>query len=207
MKINISQSSSLFESRTSNLSKMQLPPMTSVKALDYGKLYKNIQASLENPIFTNTARQIAVRVVETMERPGIIATAEVHLPKAVLRAEGGVEYILKQRSESTVPVITRDETLCVHGIKCACIVGVNPHERKEKRVVVVDLKFSENFKFVLDRVPFEIPANPIEQALEHSHEIIDGVVKVSCMIFYCLLPGCVSILRGNSSEHSETNRS
>ena len=89
----------------------------------------------------------------------------VHLPKALLRAEGGLKYrnvtIWGYKQKETdgindelaieVPAATTtdadrrnvvlEEEFRIEGIRCYCIVGVNSHERVEKQQVIVTLEF------------------------------------------------------------------
>ncbi|KAL4958235.1 Dihydroneopterin aldolase-domain-containing protein [Aspergillus filifer] len=78
----------------------------------------------------------------------------LHLPKAVLRAEGGLHYrsstVWGYKSSNTAdesarperyPVVV-EEAFRIEGIKAYCILGVNSHERVEKQAVVIGLEFS-----------------------------------------------------------------
>ena len=111
------------------------------KALDYGKLFKLIHGKLtvSNTQFRDVhALHDAVR---NCIASNVCVKIEITLPKALLRAEGGLTYarIEEYKDDYLLPV----ETLSIMGIRCACIIGVNPHERIEKQVVVVDLIFTE----------------------------------------------------------------
>ncbi|KAL4873403.1 hypothetical protein BDV12DRAFT_77751 [Aspergillus spectabilis] len=80
----------------------------------------------------------------------------LHLPKALLRAEGGLHYrsvtVWGYRQGSTAggdvdtsgsercPVVLEEE-FRIDGIRCYCILGVNSHERVEKQAVIVSLEF------------------------------------------------------------------
>jgi dihydroneopterin aldolase len=112
------------------------------KALDYGKLYKLIHRKLttSNAHFRDVhALQDAVR---NCIASNVSVKTEINLPKALLRAEGGLTYsrVEEYKNDYLVPV----ETLSISGIRCACIIGVNPHERVEKQVVIVGLIFTES---------------------------------------------------------------
>jgi FolB domain-containing protein len=110
------------------------------KALDYGKLYKLIHRKLTtgNSQFRDIhALHDAVR---SCIAPNVCVKVEISLPKALLRAEGGVTYTVVEVYKNNVLLPTA--TLGIHGVRCACIIGVNPHERLEKQIVIVDLIFS-----------------------------------------------------------------
>ncbi|KAJ5539919.1 hypothetical protein N7513_008251 [Penicillium frequentans] len=72
----------------------------------------------------------------------------LHFPKALLRAEEGLKYRsltvwgYKQSDlQERCPVVVEEEFL-IEGIRCYCILGVNPHERIEKQAVIVSLAFT-----------------------------------------------------------------
>lgn len=88
----------------------------------------------------------------------------VHLPKASLRAEGGIKYrsvtmwgykqpLLGSVSEGVAATTLADagtgrqavvleEEFRIEGIRCHAILGVNSHERLEKQPVIVSLQFA-----------------------------------------------------------------
>src|SRR5947209_16909847 len=111
------------------------------KGLDYGKLYKLIHRRLT----TSTAPFRDVHALQDAVRNCIASNVsvklEIKMPKALLRAEGGLTY--SRVEEYKDDYLRPTETLSISGIRCACIIGVNPHERVEKQVVVVGLTFTE----------------------------------------------------------------
>lgn len=69
----------------------------------------------------------------------------LHFPKALLRAEHGlwcrsVTAYGYTSAGLRCPVVLEEE-FRIEGIRCYAILGVNPHERKEKQAVIVGLKF------------------------------------------------------------------
>ncbi|KAL4810411.1 dihydroneopterin aldolase domain protein [Aspergillus unguis] len=81
----------------------------------------------------------------------------LHLPKAILRADGGLHYRSSTvwgyrqsggeggngaagSSSERCPVVLEEE-FRIEGIRCYCILGVNSHERVEKQAVIVSLEF------------------------------------------------------------------
>ncbi|ERF76224.1 hypothetical protein EPUS_04301 [Endocarpon pusillum Z07020] len=137
------------------------------QSLDYGKLYKNIQSKLGNPGGHDCLSDIAKQVLAAVEVPETSSSVEVVFPKAALRAEGGLRSIVNWDKDRDVTNVY--QTLQILGIKCACVIGVNPHERREKQIVVVNLTFrsTSNTK----------EATAVEIALDNYHEIIEMVVK------------------------------
>lgn len=78
----------------------------------------------------------------------------LHLPKALLRAFGGLHYRsvtvwgYKQIHNGAEAIdssarrsIVLEEEFCIDDIRCHCILGVNSHERVEKQAVIISLEF------------------------------------------------------------------
>jgi FolB domain-containing protein len=142
------------------------------KALDYGKLYKLIYGKLT----TSNAQFRDVHALHDAVRNCIASNVcvkmEISLPKALLRAEGGLTYarVEEYKDDYLLPI----ETLSIRGIRCACIIGVNPHERVEKQIVIVDVIFSEALEgasnaATAQKIPFD-----------RYHAITTSVVEVRC---------------------------
>ncbi|KAE8153441.1 hypothetical protein BDV25DRAFT_168895 [Aspergillus avenaceus] len=75
---------------------------------------------------------------------------QLRLPKAILRASGGLVYTgslalgTTQAKEGDVPdgrLVLLHEKFEIQGIQCYCILGINPWERAEKQAVDVSLVF------------------------------------------------------------------
>ncbi|KAJ5793888.1 hypothetical protein N7457_000487 [Penicillium paradoxum] len=71
---------------------------------------------------------------------------ELHLPKALLRADEGLRYrsvtaLGKEDAGKPRDLVVLEEEFRIEGIRCYPILGVNPHERLEKQAVVVGLSF------------------------------------------------------------------
>ncbi|KAL2008076.1 hypothetical protein VTN00DRAFT_8058 [Thermoascus crustaceus] len=75
----------------------------------------------------------------------------LHLPKALLRAEGGLKYRsvtvwgYKEPSgegaEAGRQPMVLEQEFRIEGIRSYCILGVNSHERLEKQAVIISLEF------------------------------------------------------------------
>jgi FolB domain-containing protein len=142
------------------------------KALDYGKLYKLIYGKLT----TSNAQFRDVHALHDAVRNCIASNVcvkmEISLPKALLRAEGGLTYARVEEYKDDY--LLSIETLSIRGIRCACIIGVNPHERVEKQIVIVDVIFSEALEgasnaATAQKIPFD-----------RYHAITTSVVEVRC---------------------------
>lgn len=133
---------------------------TVAQTLDYGKLYRAIEANIaQSPGMNLFGLSSAIRVPamllvqETLESAGFSDPTNdyflwreteifIHLPKAILRAEQGIRY-----RTFHLGAVREEHDFTIEGIRCYCIVGINPHERREKQAVVVTLSFSfSNFK-------------------------------------------------------------
>ena len=157
------------------------------QSLDYGKLYRNVQNKLSNPGVYDGFSDVAYQVLAAVEVPETSSSVEVDFPKATLRAEGGLRYTLNWDRDRGVTNV--DTTLQILGIKCACIIGVNPHERREKQIVVVNLTF---------RGPGNRNVTAATAiALDYYHKIVEMVVKVCQLLILpsalrCLFPVVVN---------------
>ncbi len=151
------------------------------KSLDYGKLYKTIQSELDNISGFAGLANIARQVLASVKSPWTNCFVEVDLPKAALRAEGGLKFTVDR--DNDVGHINDYETLHIRDIKCACIIGVNPHERREKQPVIVNLVFEGDtrslagWKIGDDIIPATFTAT------NEYHKIIAMVVNV-CQLLY-----------------------
>lgn len=72
------------------------------------------------------------------------------LPKAILRADGGLQYRCKfalgtiqgiTAGVSKKRLVLLEEEFQIPDIRCYCILGINPWERVEKQAVHISLKF------------------------------------------------------------------
>jgi dihydroneopterin aldolase len=164
------------------------------QSLDYGKLYKNIQSRLPHEKLFLSVREIATQLLDSIDRPAVGASMEISLPKAVLRAEGGLLYTFET---SSINAVEKRETLHLRGVKCACIIGVNPHERKRKQIVVVDLTFREEAEEGSTEIEAETQESKksVGIAVLNYESLVEKVVEVSQLqsISWCL-EGVVSLL-------------
>ena len=111
--------------------------------LDYGKLYKLLSGFLATE-FDSVTRFF--QAAKTVLDPLRYFLAEVALPKANLRAEGGLLFCVELKKGEYLEdrgEISLSQSLNIRGIHCACIIGVNPHEREEKQIVVINLDFKK----------------------------------------------------------------
>ncbi|GFF55932.1 tetrahydrobiopterin biosynthesis enzymes-like protein [Aspergillus udagawae] len=83
-------------------------------------------------------------------RPGTVQQSfgqcevRLYLPKALLRAEGGLLYrslhALGYNHAHAVAAVVIEDGFRIQYIRCHCIIGVNAHERLEKQAVAVFLE-------------------------------------------------------------------
>ncbi|PKY08448.1 dihydroneopterin aldolase domain protein [Aspergillus campestris IBT 28561] len=68
----------------------------------------------------------------------------LHLPKALLRADGGLIYRAQTamvRGGGPITTVILSEEFRIQRIRCFAILGINPHERLEKQAVLITLTF------------------------------------------------------------------
>lgn len=132
------------------------------KTTSYGKICKDVQNFIDAKRSFDHLLDLNISISDlasTMKWGG----TDLHIislaPKALLMAEGGLQLltVFKHLPGDAVDPSThrvmRDTAISVHGLKCACIIGVNPHERLKKQVVVVSLNFAlHNSAFVVNMV-------------------------------------------------------
>ena len=107
------------------------------KTMDYGKLYKTLSSKLQQSGRAFADVQDLCDVVWASISADERLKIEISLPKACLRAEAGLSY--NRKIEYSGDLLHVSEVLTIKSIRCACIIGVNPCERLEKQIVIVDL--------------------------------------------------------------------
>lgn len=127
------------------------------RTLDYGKLYKRIEKGVgqvdgEGGDVRVLGRRVAGMGFEGLDELGAAAAAvdgeedrvEVwtRFPNGVLLADEGVGYwCLMGGGGASAGKRVLEEEIRVDGIGCACVIGVNEHERLERQRVVVGICF------------------------------------------------------------------
>lgn len=112
----------------------------------YGQLCNDITAKIANQSF-DSLDHLTTNLASIAEAwPGEEIKISALAPKALLRAEGGFSRDLVLRRQSLVHEGTELlvwHVVChrwmIRGLKPACVIGVNAHERLEKQIVVLDL--------------------------------------------------------------------
>ncbi|KAL9008552.1 MAG: hypothetical protein Q9173_006334 [Seirophora scorigena] len=139
----------------------------------YGQMCKDITSQLDGKTFNNLQHLITVLTTFAAFWPGEDTKLQALAPKALLRVEGGLEisHAIRKKDryeENGVPQIRHVDTRSwsIKGLKLACIIGVNKHERLDKQSVNVDLRIpatnpknfdakegsSENWRTLVKRV-------------------------------------------------------
>ena len=106
------------------------------QTLDYGKLYKDIVASVKDKQYGNV-QGLMLELYKLIDGYKLL-NVDIVLSKAVLRVDGGLHYHLRvdnSRSEH----VDATWSLAVKKLTCACIIGVNPHERLHKQTLYFDI--------------------------------------------------------------------
>ncbi|RMZ81860.1 hypothetical protein DV738_g1992, partial [Chaetothyriales sp. CBS 135597] len=100
--------------------------------LDYGKLYKKVEARIKNKQYANV-QALMLDLAGAIETNSYrLLHVDIVLPKALLRVRDGLAYRLHTLGAATW-------SLTINKITCVCIVGVNPHERQHKQTLFLDL--------------------------------------------------------------------
>ena len=100
-----------------------------------------------------------------------------HLPKAILRSEAGIElqsrYDIEYWDKTRTSYESRreNETWFIRDLKIPCVIGVNPHERLARQMVVVSL--------VLQPAHPRTPDDPEDNSQGHWKGLIQAVFDVS----------------------------
>ena len=113
------------------------------ETLDYGKVYKKLSQHLIETYAVGVC-ELAFQIKDQIAQNARSYKIDIHLPKASLRASGGLFYVLRHAQAPTPGGADTSiwiQTLRISGIRCACIVGINPHERIHKQAVDVELEF------------------------------------------------------------------
>ena len=104
--------------------------------LDYGKLYKSVSATIKEKQYGNI-QGLMLDLAMTVDGYKLL-NVDIVLPKAVLRVNDGLHYHL--RIDRSVPEkIDATWSLAIKKMTCACIIGVNPHERLHKQTLYFDV--------------------------------------------------------------------
>ncbi|KAL8914899.1 MAG: hypothetical protein Q9171_000526 [Xanthocarpia ochracea] len=130
----------------------------------YGQMSKEITSQLDGKTFSNLQHLITVLTTFAAFWPGEDTKLQALAPKALLRVEGGLEVTHSIRKkdryeENGVPQVRHVDTrsYSIKGLKLACIIGVNKHERLVKQSVNVDLRLP-----AIDPRTFEAKEGPSE---------------------------------------------
>lgn len=106
----------------------------------YGQMCKDVLTKVSGKTF-ETIDHLAWDLGELLNIwPGKLLTMQALAPKALLRVEGGLtkECTWRRGIESRL----LNHTWAIKGLKIACIIGVNPHERLVKQSVTINLRIA-----------------------------------------------------------------
>lgn len=116
------------------------------ETVSYGDMCRDVIAGIQGQDFTGVRGDFddmscLVGRILTMAcrwKGGKRLETKVVLPKALLRVDGGAEYIMGFLREGEEWKLDREGWRWrVEGLRGACVVGVNDHERREKQGVLV----------------------------------------------------------------------
>lgn len=109
----------------------------------YGQMYKDVISKAEGVCF-ESIDDLAWSLGELFDDwPGKMIKMQVLAPKGSLRAEGGLTKECCWRrsigNRGTKYTLV-SHAWAIRGLKLACIIGVNPHERLERQIVNINLQ-------------------------------------------------------------------
>ncbi len=113
----------------------------------YGHICKDVTAKVDGKVFPSL-NHLVIDIADLANNwPGEILSVQAVAPKGLLRVDKGYgRNVLLRRVEVIDKGFRhlqwRVDTLgwFIKGLKLACIIGVNPHERLEKQSVSIDLE-------------------------------------------------------------------
>jgi len=111
-------------------------------SFSYGQICKDLTSAVEAKTFVDIDRLTNALCEAARSWPGQEIHGQVLLPKAFLRVEGGFRKHFARFKLPEGDWELLEDRWVVEGIKAACIIGVNAHERLEKQTVNVDLTVS-----------------------------------------------------------------
>ena len=153
------------------------------QTLDYGKLYKSLTNKLVDP--SESTAELALRIRDVIQ-PVEFFQANVVLPKGNLRADGGLHFAFEFRAGESPRETVVMQNLSIKGIRCPCIVGVNPHEREVKQIVVVNIDYIRGGIIDGDPETRRSLLSSGEDSFLYTN-IIREVVKVSLFCASCVI--------------------
>lgn len=124
------------------------------KTFSYGQISKDVTAKLDGKTFTSIDHLTSDLAGLADNWPGETLLLQAMAPKGMLRVEGGFgrEFFLRRVENKTHGWKTlnwhvESHEWVVKGLKLACIIGVNPHERVEKQNLSIDLRIQGEAQF------------------------------------------------------------
>lgn len=113
--------------------------------VNYGQVCKNIISYVEQQqVFKDLLDFVSKIRVLTMATGCAAVFVRAILPKASLRAEGGLGLESASFNDERATNASFADRFLVNDLKIPCIIGVNTHERYAKQIVVVNLELTED---------------------------------------------------------------
>lgn len=113
----------------------------------YGQICKDVTAKLDGKTFTSIDHLTSDLAGLADNWPGETLKLQAMAPKGMLRVEGGFgrEFDLRRVESKThgwksLSWHVGSHEWVIKGLRLACIIGVNPHERLEKQNLSIDLR-------------------------------------------------------------------
>lgn len=107
---------------------------------NYGSMCKQVVGAIDGKSFDSIDHVVwsLGRLFHTW--PGNMVQLKVLAPKSILRVQGGMKKLcIWRRARETLDRLFESHAWVIEGLKIACIIGVNPHERLQKQIVNINL--------------------------------------------------------------------
>ena len=111
-------------------------------SFSYGQICKDLTLAVDAKTFVDIDRLTNALCEAARPWPGQKINGQILLPKAFLRVDGGFRKHFARLKLPDGDWEVLENRWVVEGIKAACIIGINAHERLEKQTVNVDLTVS-----------------------------------------------------------------
>lgn len=145
----------------------------------YSQICKDVTAKLNSKKFMSIDHLTSELAGLADNWPGEALKIQALAPKGMLRVEGGFgrEFSLKRIETKTNNFKTLNWHVGSHewvvkGLNLACIIGVNPHERREKQNITIDIRIQGEAK-VADYTL------QIKGGIETWHQLVKRICDVS----------------------------
>ena len=146
-------------------------------SFSYGQMSKDIISTVDGKEFASVNNLMTGVVDAARMWPGQYIHCRIRLPKAFLRVDTGFSSHFSLNKQPTGSWALNSQKWAIEGIKAACIIGLNAHERLEKQAVSIHLLVA------LDTSDPEEMTKPI--VIERWQALVKEVLKARLVPYPC----------------------